>query len=206
LDVENRKQFIPGKATPQHGSELRTIGDVAIITAGHHYRKRVLDDPGGKYRVFHTGDLDLNAEVLFGSLKRTSAGKIRRDRLGEVTLRPGDVALQSRGKFRAFYFEDPPRNIIVPSHYYILRCAKDKCLGEYIALKLNSSLAGAIKMRAEGRTPFVSKDSILALAISLPPLAAQSHAIMLSREFRADWRNALQKIPYLFSTLLQSLG
>ena len=168
-------------------AQLRTIGDIAKVIPGHHYRKAVLTDPRGEYRVFHIGDLDLYEDISFESLKRTNAGGIRRDRLGEVVLRPGDVVLQTKGKkFRAFYFEDPPKNIIVPSHFFIIRCVKDICLGEYLAVKLNSALANAIKGRSKGKTPSVSKDSVLDLVMSLPHLSAQKQAIALARRFRSD--------------------
>ena len=148
-----------------------SLQNFVVITAGHHYRKQVVPDPEGKYRVLQTLErsltIDLEDPVDWDQFIKVNSEKIHRKRIGVVTLKPHDIILVSRGnKYPATYFENPPDNIIVPSYYFIFRCDESICLPEYLYWLLNRSrYQTELKKLALGtNVQFLSKENIVMFA------------------------------------------
>jgi hypothetical protein len=156
------------------------LKSVAELSSGYPFRSAVRPEPGGDIAVVQLYDLASPDISLSESVARVSnfEGKYQR-----YLLRVGDVLFQARGSVHraAVVLLNTPA--ISSPGLHVLRPRTNLILSDYLAWCVNHPrIQAAIATVAQGtHAPFVSKQSLGALQIPMPPLAVQHRIAEVSR-------------------------
>ena len=149
------------------------LGDVAVVSTGYPFRKKVESEDGGDLVLLQIKDLDV-AEGADGSAVirlNNSTGKYRK-----YLLHDGDLLFQSRGSRHPVAVVKPGLRGIAASGLHTIRPDPEHVLPEYLAWWLNHPNSQA-KLREDlargSYIPFVSKADLAGFQIAVPKLEVQ---------------------------------
>lgn len=182
----------------------RPLSALASVTAGFHYRSRIVAVDNGEWRVAQgrevRGDLSWDAEAM----PRVKPGPAER----RAKLKPGDVLVLARGERPyALVAPDWPWPALASSSFYIVRVRREYLLPEYIAWRLNTPAVVAKLSSAMRGTKirWLPRAALLELEIAAPPLARQQDIAVaaalveeesrLHDELNAERTGALANLP-----------
>lgn len=163
------------------------LGDVAVISTGYPFRKKVESEESGDLVLLQIKDLDV-AEGADGSgviRLNSSTGKYRK-----YLLKDGDLLFQCRGSRHPVAVVKPGLRGIAASGLHTIRPDSQQVLPEYVAWWLNHPNSQA-KLREDlargSYIPFVSKSDLAGFQIAVPPLTIQ-HKIVAIEQLRREER------------------
>lgn len=171
---------------------MRTIGEVAQVKLGFHFRERIVSGPDYRHRIVQMKDFDGGGRLNLPGLTRIHLEEIPEKYL----LHPGDILFLSKGlRNFAYCLKEPMTNVIASGLFFILRIKDETVLPEYLAWYINQSPAQTkIKNMAQGtQIPMISCSQFADLEVDIPPIEVQKIIIELDR------------LAYREKVLLQSL-
>ena len=156
------------------------LEEIATISSGYLFRKRLQPKPGGKYRVVQMKDIDRFSRLDVSGLLAVDLDSVRQDYM----LRQGDVLFRSRGhEHLATFVEKPLGKILAGSHFFILRVSRGDVLPEYLAWYLNQAPAQRqiAKAAAGTGTKHINIANLMQIEIKVPDLDSQKKVVELDR-------------------------
>jgi restriction endonuclease S subunit len=167
------------------------LGNVADVSTGYPFRKKVEPEEGGDVVLVQLKDMD-GAEGVSGAgtiTLRNDGGKYER-----YLLHEGDLLFQSRGSRHPVAVVSAGIRGIAASGLHTIRPHRGRVLPEYLAWWLNHPVSQdtLISKVARGQyIPFVSKADLLAFLVPVPSLAVQERIVAVDRLHRQE--RALRK-------------
>jgi restriction endonuclease S subunit len=156
---------------------MTPLGDVATISSGFPFRKKVESEPGGDLVLVQIKDVD-DTEGL------SRAGEItlrsESGRYDRYLLRPGDLLFQSRGSRHPVAVVESAVRGIAASGLHVIRLTADAVLPAYLAWWLNQPECQARLRNAVAHgtyVPFVSTSDLKNFAVLVPPLEMQRRIV-----------------------------
>lgn len=183
---------------------VRPLSTLATVTAGFHYRTRIVPVENGEWRVAQgrevRADLSWDAEAM----PRVKPGPAER----RAKLRPGDVLVLARGERPyALVAPDWPWPALASSSFYVVRVRREHLLPEYLAWYLNTPAAVArlaAGMRG-AKIRWLPRPALAELEVAAPTLARQQDIAVaaalvaeesrLHAELNAERTGALARLP-----------
>jgi restriction endonuclease S subunit len=167
----------------------KKLAELADIDSGYSFRSSVDQDPDGDIWVLRPGDIEAGGTLPRENLTRTSLSKKPRDR---YFVDAGVVLFVTYGESnRAYWFDDLPPSTIAGSAFTIIRPTEEAPLRpSYLAWYMNQAPARAFyeAFRRSSTTSRISRRSLGALEVPVPPAATQGHIAeidkLLEREVR----------------------
>ena len=163
------------------------LGNVAVVSTGYPFRKKVESEDGGDLVLLQIKDLDV-AEGADGSgviRLNNRTGKYRK-----YLLQDGDLLFQSRGSRHPVAVVKPGLRGIAAAGLHTIRPDPAHVLPEYVAWWLNHPNSQA-KLREDlargSYIPFVSKSDLADFQIAVPPVNVQ-HQIAAIERLRCEER------------------
>lgn len=161
------------------------LGDVARVSTGYPFRKKVETEDGGDIVLVQIKDIA--AEGISSSrtiMLRGEAGKYDNHLLEE-----GDILFQSRGSSHPVAVVQSGIRGIAATGLHIVRTDRRRAMPSYLAWWLNhpQSQAKLANDVARGTyIPFVSKGDLERFLVALPPLAVQARIVEVDRLRRLE--------------------
>jgi restriction endonuclease S subunit len=152
------------------------VRDIAKITTGFTFRKDMGINRNGILPVLQAKDISKEIIINATLLEKT----IYNPTNSEAFLQPGDVALTSRGKFKAAVYESDIE-ALASSSIYIIRLNNSQVLPKYLAIYLNSKIAQGdlTKLTTGGSIQSLLKLHVEYLEIPIPPQSIQQQIVSL---------------------------
>jgi hypothetical protein len=152
---------------------FKTLREVTDITAGYAFRDRIKAVSGGPVRLLQMKDISQNGDILWQNVLQTTVEKARY--LDYLKL--GDILFLARGNHNYAVLIDsiPYDNVIVPNHFYILRCREKSLLPAYLVWCLNQAPCQLyFNKSAEGSAAKTLRRTALeAVEIAIPNIQTQ---------------------------------
>ena len=182
----------------------RTLGSLATIGTGFHYRTKITDDPGGEWRVAQGREVRADLSWNSKAMPRVTPGPAER----RARLKPGDVLVLVRGeKPYAMTVPDWPWPTLASSSFYILRVKREVLLPGYLTWYLNTP--GVVQKLSDAsrgaKIKWLPRAALLALEIPAPTLPRQqaiaeaaslvAEESRLHAELAAERETALAMLP-----------
>ena len=166
------------------------LGEVARVSTGYPFRKKVETEEGGDIVLIQMKDVDSAEGVSDGGtiVLRSEGGKYQKHLLQE-----GDVLFQSRGWHHPVAVVERGVRGIAATGLHVLRPDRSRTMPEYLAWWLNHPQSQAKLARGVARgtyIPFISKGELDAFLVPLPPLAVQARIVEVDRLKRLEQKLA----------------
>jgi hypothetical protein len=185
-------------------SAARPLAALASVTAGFHYRTRIVAVENGEWRVAQGREVRTDLSWDTDAMPRVKPGPAER----RAKLKPGDVPVLARGERPyALVVPDWPWPALASSSFYIVRVRREYLLPEYLAWYLNTPAVVA-KLSAAMRGAkirFLPRAALAELEIAAPSLARQQDIAAaaalveeesrLHAELNTERTNALARLP-----------
>ncbi len=154
------------------------LTDLAIISAGHPFRGKILEKSGSGIRAVQMKDISIDQGVCWESVIETElSGKKK-----PAWLMNGDILFAARGaRNYAVLVDHIVGKVVSAPHFYILRVNEQSLLPEFLVWQLNQKpLQNYFDRAAQGSFTKSIKRSILECAeITVPPLDNQKQIVGL---------------------------
>lgn len=155
-----------------------SLSSIANIRSGFPFRERIEHDAAGNVRVLQIRDLRKNRIMEAGDLPLIKSPKGR-----FTSLEPGDIALPARGEHYqavSFTLAEPT---LASGQLLTLRVTSDTVLPGYLCWALNQPrIQHTLRNESRGSNiPLLTRKSLGAVQISLPPLVTQQKIIDLQQ-------------------------
>ena len=180
------------------------LKDLCRINAGFSFRGRVIDEPGGTYRVVQLGDVDWETgRVVWDALARMSGIEPGPHHL----LRAGDILFAAKGRTNRAIVVPKVGPAVAASTFFVLRPKPSDVLPEFLAWYLNTAPAQAHFQSCSLGTNIriISKSCLGPLGLPLPPLDTQHRIIALDRLAREE-RHLTAALAERKARLVEALG
>lgn len=176
------------------------LGNVADVSTGYPFRRKVEPEAGGDVVLVQLKDMDgVEGVTASGAIAlRNEGGKYER-----YLLQAGDLLFQSRGSRHPVAVVGAGIRGIAATGLHTIRPHRGRVLPEYLSWWLNHPVSQEklVSKVARGQyIPFVSKADLLAFLVPVPSLEAQRKIIEVDRLRRLE--RALQE---QLDTLTQQL-
>ena len=159
------------------------LSSLASIRSGFPFREKIVHDDTGDVRVLQIRDLRLNRATEAADLPLIKTPKGR-----STLLEPGDIVIPARGEhYQAVNFT-LPETTLASSQLLTLRVTNDSVLPGYLCWALNQPKAQhTLHNESRGSNmPLLSRQSLSAIQVSLPPLATQQKIIDLQQLWQQE--------------------
>lgn len=180
---------------------MTPLGNVAIVSTGFPFRKKVESEEGGDVALVQIRDADVAEGALSaGGVVLRSAGAT----YDRYLLQPGDLLFQSRGSRHPVALLNAPVRGIAGSGLHVIRPRPSAVLPEYLAWWLNHPDSQATFKNQLSRgtnVPFVSKAALEAFEVPVPPLNLQRRIVEVYR-LRRQERELLERLDRLTQQLV----
>lgn len=163
----------------------RVLGAIAQIKAGYQALRGIDSSPEGSHFILQVRDIAPDGQIGISTLTRFTPER----RPGNYVVSQGDVLYLAKGiRHYAIWVEKPLENVIASGAFYILQPQIDVVLPGFLAWWLNQiPVRSALKSRVTGTNlPFVSKQQLEDLVISVPPLPTQRAVIRITSLLRQE--------------------
>jgi len=156
---------------------MKSLKQIALIRAGHPFRGRIEDVPGGTARVIQMKDVDADRGVNWAGLAATElAGRKQPD-----WLKKGDMLFAARGnRYFAILLEDVPFDTVLSPHFFHLTVKREaKVLPGFLAWQINQEpIQQYLQKSSHGsQVQAIGRQVLEDMPLAIPPLDKQ-HAIM----------------------------
>jgi restriction endonuclease S subunit len=168
------------------------LGDVARVSTGYPFRKKVETEEGGDIVLVQIKDVDSTEGVSAGGtiVLRSDGGKYERH-----LLQGGDLLFQSRGSRHPVAVVDGGVMGIAATGLHVIRPDLRRVIPRYLAWWLNHPKSQATLTRDLARgtyIPFISKSDLEGFSVALPPLAVQAQIVEIDRLQRLEQKLGAQ--------------
>lgn len=153
------------------------LGDVAHVSTGFPFRRKVESEPGGDLVLIQIKDIDAAEGISPTGTVMLRSDKRNYDR---YLLQAGDLLFQSRGSRHPATMVGEGLRGIAASGLHVVRPKAQRVLPEYLAWWLNHPQVQERLSRefAHGtHIPFVSKADLAGLSVPVPSLAVQRRIV-----------------------------
>ena len=154
------------------------ISNIADIMTGYPFRKRIENDPNGRFAVIQMRDVENYTHLMTENLARVSAI----DPKERHFIRQNDLLFSAKGANNfAVQVEQLPVDTVAAANFLVIRVRSDKVLPAYLAWYINQSPAQLfLQARSRGSyIPAISKMALSDLDIPLPSLALQRKIVSI---------------------------
>lgn len=154
--------------------------NIATVSTGVTFRTQIKASATGNTMVIQMRDLGNDGAVSLSSVIRVDYGSPKDSHLVEQW----DIIFRSRGLVNtAVILRESVQNVILSAPLLRIRATSSKVLPEYLLWWINQSSSQAyFNSVAEGtQVKMVSKRSLEALAVALPPLEVQQRVVEFAR-------------------------
>jgi restriction endonuclease S subunit len=165
---------------------MTPLGNVADVSTGYAFRKKVQPEEGGDVVLVQLKDMD-GAEGVSGTgtvTLRNEGGKYER-----YLLQQGDLLFQSRGSRHPVAIVGSGIRGIAATGLHTIRPNRGRVLPEYLAWWLNHAVSQdtLVSKVARGQyIPFVSKADLLEFLVPVPSLEVQKRIVEVDRLLRQE--------------------
>jgi restriction endonuclease S subunit len=162
---------------PQQHPEA-SLSSLATIRSGFPFRERIEHNNAGDVRVLQIRDLRLKLALNAADLPLIKSPKGR-----ATLLQAGDIVIPARGEhYQAVNFT-LPEPTLASSQLLTLRVTSDAVLSSYLCWALNQPKPQhTLRIESRGTNmPLLTRKSLGAVRIPLPPLATQQKIIDLQQ-------------------------
>ena len=145
---------------------------------GYPFRKRIENDPNGRFAVIQMRDVENYTHLMTENLARVSAI----DPKERHFIRQNDLLFSAKGANNfAVQVEQLPVDTVAAANFLVIRVRSDKVLPAYLAWYINQSPAQLfLQARSRGSyIPAISKMALSDLDIPLPSLALQRKIVSI---------------------------
>ena len=161
------------------------LGDVARVSTGYPFRRKVEAEEGGDIVLIQIKDVDSTEGVSESGtiVLRSEGGKYEKHLLQE-----GDLLFQSRGSRHPVAVVEGGVRGIAATGLLVLKPDHRRVMSSYLAWWLNHPQSQA-KLTGVARgtyIPFISKGELDAFLVPLPALAVQSRIVEVDRLQRLE--------------------
>lgn len=157
-----------------------TLGELAVIRAGHPFRGAIPEDPDGAVRVVQMKDVDTSGYLDWSGVVRTEIEKKPLE-----SLMVGDVLFASRGtRFYAACVDSVPGPSVCSPHFFHLQLRRpDKVLPRFLTWQINQPpVQQVLQQFAEGSSQLSIRRGVLErLSIALPAIEKQATIVQLAQ-------------------------
>jgi restriction endonuclease S subunit len=173
------------------------LGEVARVSTGYPFRRKVEAEEGGDIVLIQIKDVDSTEGVSEGGtiVLRSEGGKYEKHLLQE-----GDLLFQSRGSRHPVAVVEGGVRGIAATGLLVIRPDRRRVMPGYLAWWLNHPQSQEKLTRGVARgtyIPFISKGELDAFLVALPPLAVQARIVEVDR---------LQGLEHTLATQLEQLN
>ena len=169
------------------------LGKLADIQIGYQVKGRITPQVDGTHQLVQTSDVNPDGEVAWGALAVFTPVRKGVDR---YVLRDGDVLFLAKGtRQTAALVVSPPPHALAVSTFCILRVREvADVLPGYLAWFLNVAARDQLAtiVRQGVTIPFVPKEALADLTITLPDHATQRRVAELDRLARREKQLTLE--------------
>lgn len=161
------------------------LGSIAKIRAGYQALRGVESSSDGSHFIIQARDVAPDVQINIRNLTRFSPERKPENYL----VSQGDILYLAKGvRHFAAWVDKPMEHVLASGAFYILRPQTDIVLPGFLAWWLNQApVRSALKSRVTGTNlPFVSKQQLEELTISVPPLATQRDVIRINALFQQE--------------------
>lgn len=152
---------------------ITKLNQIAEISSGYSFRKKVEHDKDGDLTVVQMKDLKSNYTEINKDLSRINSKEI--SKIEKYLLNKGDVLFVSKGANNYASVVDQDIKAVAASVFFVLRPKQEIVLPEYLAWYINEKEAQKFieEKRAGSYNPSVSKSTVLDMPVKLPNLSRQ---------------------------------
>lgn len=184
---------------------------LAKFESGFLFQRRVAASENGAYRVAQITSDPASSKPSFSSYRFDLRWSTDRPK-GYQFAKVGDVIFQARGTPVAVLVRETEDNVVIPSHFFIIRGFENSCAGEYLEWILNvGETRQYFKSQAQGSSlRFVSKSVLGNLEVAVPTKEIQNaflHQIRSSSQTHSkilQLQEAIKKLQALQSEQLEA--
>ncbi len=155
----------------------KQLKEIAEVILGYTFRSKLEKQADGDVLVLQARNIIEDLLIKEDDLLRVDLGNNRTN----AFAKNDDVALSSRGSFKAAVMKTDSDSVIASSSVYLLRLKTDKVLPEYLAIYLNSDFSQKqIKEKITGVViNALLKRNVEELEIVIPNVKAQKKVISI---------------------------
>ena len=162
------------------------LGDVARVSTGYPFRRKVEAEEGGDIVLIQIKDVDSTEGVSAGGtvVLRSENGKYEKH-----LLQKGDLLFQSRGWRHPVAVVAGGVRGIAATGLHVIRPDIERVMSHYLAWWLNHPQSQAKLTRDLARgtyIPFISAGDLVAFQVALPSLAVQARIVEVDRLQRLE--------------------
>jgi restriction endonuclease S subunit len=173
------------------------LGEVARVSTGYPFRRKVEAEEGGDIVLIQIKDVDSTEGVSEGGtiVLRSEGGKYEKH-----LLQGGDLLFQSRGSRHPVAVVEGGVRGIAATGLLVIRPDRQRVMPGYLAWWLNHPQSQEKLTRGVARgtyIPFISKGELDAFLVPLPALTAQARIVEVDR---------LQRLEQTLATQLEQLN
>lgn len=162
------------------------LKELANIFTGYSFRSKVRHDPKGQTKVIQMGDVDRLGGIKVDNLSTIANFTPRSDR---YFLNEEDIIMTSKGyNLRAYLIPRSLGRVVAVNSFIVLEIISSKVIPAYLVWFLNSrQTQHFLQAVATGTsTPSLSKRTLEAVEISLPPKAKQQQLCKIDQLKRRE--------------------
>ena len=165
---------------------IKKLQEVATITAGHYFSKKVQREQGGDYKVLQlrdVGDLEELHDI-------SPLATIDFEGKGKSILEKGDILITTRATsgtgIRTLVYTGEPDSVVASSLFFIVRAKDDFVSKEYLAeyLQTKPALQDLMKLTTGASIKMLLRKRVGELSIPVPSRDTQDKKVAAARVIR----------------------
>jgi restriction endonuclease S subunit len=156
-------------------TRLFTLSELADVRSGYTFRGALEHDPCGDVRVLQIKDLRQNAAIEPATLIGVTWGT----RTAPPALQQGEIAVIARGDSNTAALYEAEQPVVATSQFFVITAKRPDVLPAYLCWVINLPQSQRGLERSGSAIQAISKSSLLAMQIPLPPPAIQRKLISL---------------------------
>jgi hypothetical protein len=167
---------------------MKSLKQIAQIRAGHPFRGRIEDVPGGTVRVIQMKDVDAERGINWAGLVATELEGRKQPDL----LKSGDLLFAARGnRYFAILIEDVPFDAVLSPHFFHLTVKREaEVLPSFLAWHINQEPAQQYLQKSShgSSVQAIGRQVLEDMQIAIPPLQKQHSVIALNNTWQQQLR------------------
>jgi restriction endonuclease S subunit len=156
------------------------IKNIAEISSGYNFSKKVENDNFGNCRYIQLRDVDDSCTLDIDNLMKVNIKNIKQDSY----IRKNDILFKSKSNNNiACVISEDFDKLVASAHYFIIRAKRDIVLPEYLAWYINQKPAQRyFELHSAGSTvSVVTKKILSALNVTILPIEKQKLVVELAK-------------------------
>ncbi len=164
----------------------KPLHTIASVRAGRTFRIKIMTDPHGGIPVLQIKDLKDRATLSAERLPRINS----RGTKVTANVQPGDIVLPARGEYYNASILQGNESVVATSQLFVVHRTSTDVTSAYLSWYLNQAAAQQyfLTHRSGTSIPMLSKQSLGALPITVPPLATQHKIVSIQRCWELEQR------------------